>query len=730
MKTERKGAACLLLLFLVLFLASVIGGNSVSAQSMTTMGTDFWVSFARGLYYDPSATSVSITGLRDCTVMVSNPNMGWLQTRSLGAGEIVMVDIDPQLCLTEVSNAIENKGIHITASDTVSVYASNYKVGTFDATFVLPTSSLRDDYMMQNWECNNPEWPAEILVVATEDSTTIDIEPTTYSIGFGTNIQTITRTLMRGQTYLLKTGAQGDYSGTVIKAREGKRIAVFGCHEHAQILGALTYGDRLFEQIVPTTYWGKEFVLVKSGGHNGDKFKVTSLRDSCLVWKNNTYLTRLEKGESYVVELNNNEPTCYLKSSGPVVVYSYMVSKGTGTGNENGDPSMVFETPVEQQLKDVVFMNYNYTTQLTRYFFINIVTRNDNVSNIRLDEVEIASSFQVLPANTEYAYAIIQSTAGPHNLKSLGTDGFIARAYGVGANESFGYSVGFATKNITSWFTVDDQKIDSDQDTLYICQGDCIPFTCVGSYENDSIRWNFGDGTTSVGDSLTHCYDSAGVYEVSAYASSNSQKDRMRAFIMVYPNVWNVLEGTGCDSVVVGGQTFLSSVDDTLTYTNRGCDSVLERHITVYHSKSTVIEQTIFEGDTLWWIDGHGYCEEGDNVSLVLHTVEGCDSIVTLRLHLIEPDTLTLWAPNVFTPNNETNTEFRIFSNGLATAHVAIFNRWGLKVVEFDGLTESWDGTYKGEPCKQDAYVYIIEYTSERCPDRKQKKVGTVTILR
>ncbi|MBR6417781.1 MAG: gliding motility-associated C-terminal domain-containing protein, partial [Bacteroidales bacterium] len=61
---------------------------------------------------------------------------------------------------------------------------------------------------------------------------------------------------------------------------------------------------------------------------------------------------------------------------------------------------------------------------------------------------------------------------------------------------------------------------------------------------------------------------------------------------------------------------------------------------------------------------------------------------------------------------------------------VFIFNRWGLIVTEFDGLTEGWDGTYKGEKCKQETYVYLIEYRIKAMPAVMQKKVGTVLLLR
>ena len=50
--------------------------------------------------------------------------------------------------------------------------------------------------------------------------------------------------------------------------------------------------------------------------------------------------------------------------------------------------------------------------------------------------------------------------------------------------------------------------------------------------------------------------------------------------------------------------------------------------------------------------------------------------------------------PNVFTPNNSgTNDFYFIKKNNLKSLKVTVLNRWGNIVVEYDGLTEIWNGT-------------------------------------
>ena len=71
-----------------------------------------------------------------------------------------------------------------------------------------------------------------------------------------------------------------------------------------------------------------------------------------------------------------------------------------------------------------------------------------------------------------------------------------------------------------------------------------------------------------------------------------------------------------------------------------------------------------------------------------------------------------------------------VFCNDIITAEVSIFNRWGLHITTFDGLADSWDGTYKGTPCPQGAYVYLITYTTKSRPQYKQNKTGTILLIR
>jgi gliding motility-associated-like protein len=68
--------------------------------------------------------------------------------------------------------------------------------------------------------------------------------------------------------------------------------------------------------------------------------------------------------------------------------------------------------------------------------------------------------------------------------------------------------------------------------------------------------------------------------------------------------------------------------------------------------------------------------------------------------------------PNVFTPNGDgKNDVFKINSNGLKSLNCVIYDRWGLKMYEWDGINGSWDGNAKTGIAPDGTYFYIINYT-------------------
>ena len=89
-----------------------------------------------------------------------------------------------------------------------------------------------------------------------------------------------------------------------------------------------------------------------------------------------------------------------------------------------------------------------------------------------------------------------------------------------------------------------------------------------------------------------------------------------------------------CDSYTWNGTTYTVSGDYTYTTTAaNGCDSIITLHLTIHNSQvGTTESATICYGETYSW-NGNTYTTLGSYTD-TLQNIYGCDSIVTLHLHV------------------------------------------------------------------------------------------------
>ena len=104
----------------------------------------------------------------------------------------------------------------------------------------------------------------------------------------------------------------------------------------------------------------------------------------------------------------------------------------------------------------------------------------------------------------------------------------------------------------------------------------------------------------------------------------------------------------------------------------------------------------------------------------------GCCADTTIT---IPTCTLSVWFPNVFTPDAEINNHFGcVTTHEVADFEMDIYNRWGLIVWSTKNINQPWDGTHNGTPVKQEAYVY--RWRLRDTSNRILSGIGTVTLLR
>ena len=256
---------------IVLFLCLIgIFIPELHAQEVTTQGKEFWLSFiGNGFKYHPDVPAgwirvqLLVSAKRNCEGTITNPNTGWTRNFNVEANNIFSVDLEEEQVYVESSEyeQVVNKGLIITTTDTVSVYCANIATYSFDASYVLPTPGLADDYIIQTYEQSTGTYDptSAFVIVATEDNTIIDITPSVTTYGGKPAHQEFTITLNRGQAYQVRSNSSNnrDLSGTRVTARDCKRIAIFNGNNLTLVpTSAMSDSDCIFEQAMPLHSWG------------------------------------------------------------------------------------------------------------------------------------------------------------------------------------------------------------------------------------------------------------------------------------------------------------------------------------------------------------------------------------------------------------------------------------------------------------------------------------------
>ena len=572
--------------------------QSTVVEGQSTEGKDFWVTFMQA-DQDPNndlTLSLSISSREDCQVTVSNPFSGYSETIDVMANKMQLVELysgnvlvdnarsamagTGKVCYAVHSEKIDTCALHVTSTANISLFATNYKKATFDATNVLPTASLLDEYIIQTYTPSDHDGASatqgsHFAVIAAEDNVVVDYCPTVdtkaideaksayaFSGGVGMTEEDLklaefkagdtlhSPVLMKGQVWYVWTGKKdkdaGDLSGTYVKARNGKKIAVFQGCPHTNIPYQKEQRDHIFSQAMPTQYWGNTFVLTASSNRPVDIIRILALNDGTEVRINgnlvHTFNFANEPKHYWEFEIGTKgtyatNGSCLVTTSCPCAAHLFMVSQRyNGDKNSNGDPAMLWVNPIEQQIDQVTFATYASKNGTTSHY-VNVVT--DKPELMTLDGNDISSSFNAVDGSNTYKYAQISlgSEATSHTLKSNGSN-FIAHVYGFTKNESYGYSAGGATKPLTQFITINGQIFTPDSENT-LCGEDTIKFACHPDYEYEKIEWYFGDGQKDLSntDSVPHYYKESGNYN---------------AYVLIYRKSSNLCAGQNAvDSIPI-----------------------------------------------------------------------------------------------------------------------------------------------------------------------------------
>ena len=536
----------------------------VSHAQISTIGKEFWVGYMENNKIFPGASDravLEIAAVEDADFTIEY--LGNTRTQSLKKGERFNLTVDSEDIdlFHRFSDRVENKGIFISSTGDLSVYAFNERFRSADGTVVLPVGALGKDYLITS-HYERLTYPVEydgnvddeslLLVIATEDDTEIEITKKHGGAPFIINLN-------RGQSYQIKEKV--DLTGSRVRvigddANSCKKIAVFGGNKWTSVGNCGAANDNLFQQAYPVTTWGQSFIHVGLKGRtSGELVKVLASEDDTQVLVNGISRASLNEAEFTTLSFKADEVvsiTTSKPSSVTVFSKSQECNQASEPGYEQGDPFMISYSPNEQLLKEVEFSALSIASIIVNY--VNIIVPAGSQNQTVLDRRNIGAEFSPVPGNSAFYYARVKIFSGVHQLAN--PQGFIAYVYGFGFLESYGYAVGAALDNLN--FEVKaayDFEVEGDLTACLDQEG-----TWSISSENESFTyfvWDFGDGTgLQEGHEVTHVFDKPGEYEVSVTASiSPNTCDQQEEEIFT-------VEVLDTDATLIGEQSVCPEVEE------------------------------------------------------------------------------------------------------------------------------------------------------------------------
>jgi hypothetical protein len=495
---------------------SALTGTHALAADPDSKGTDFWIGFPTN-YLSPPTLSLFITGDTNTLGTVDIPGIAFSTPFAVTAGIVTTVSIPVNAQMTAV-DAVENRGIHVTALAEVTVYGLSRIPATTDAYLGLPTDILGTEYITLGYKNVNVLNGTQFAIVGVTNGTTVTITPSVttgiHPAGVPYNV-----VMNQGETYQLRNTnvAPADVSGTIITATNP--IAVFGGHQCANIPQGFTFCDHLVEELPPTSAWGKSFVTMPLATRlRGDTFRILASVNGTAVNVNGVLVATLNRGQYHEQLIAGPSQ---ITASQPVLVAQY--SNSSLFDNVTSDPFEMLIPPFEQFLG-----SYTVSTPASgfRANFINVVAPNAAIGLVTLDGLAIPpGSFTAIGASG-FSGAQVPVTLGSHHLEaSLPFGAFV---YGFDEFDSYGYPGGMSLAPIARVTSV---TLAPKTATNLVGTQHCVTATVLDQNSNPltGVRVDFavtGANPTS-GFALT---DSSG-HASFCYSGANSGDDVITASV-------------------------------------------------------------------------------------------------------------------------------------------------------------------------------------------------------
>ena len=245
---------------------------------------------------------------------------------------------------------------------------------------------------------------------------------------------------------------------------------------------------------------------------------------------------------------------------------------------------------------------------------------------------------------------------------------------------------------------IESPVVSLSSSSLSSCEGGFLSFH-LNTSQQVNIEW-FIDNTFAAWNTdeidLSTAFETSGIHSIHIVATNSfgcSVTDSIAGGVHVYPNV-SAAFTTGLNS------TSIDEFTDQIDLINQS------ENATFYN----------------WYLNGNWFSTETNptlnfeagtgliQILLVAENGFGCSDTASMRIEPLSYN--TVYVPNTFTPDGNGTNE--LFMPVLTTDFDSdnykfeIYNRWGELIFETNDSKTGWNGSFKGEACKTDTYIWKL----------------------
>jgi gliding motility-associated-like protein len=497
-----------------------LNGGTTTSQLLqpadsSNRGTRFWVGYGHHQFFsgDNSQNMVLYLNAQDSSnVTVRINGTSWERVYHIPANKTITTEIIPKTGLSDarlIEEGLSDKGISIESDVPIVAYAHIYGSASSGATMLLPVGTYGYEYATlssrQNYSTDTYSW---FYVIADYDNTKVEITPSVPTLAGKPANTTFTVTLNKGEVYQVLGammpggGSEGyDLSGSHVRSvinEDGKcyPMAVFSGSSRTGIgCGIETggSGDNLIQQNFPSQAWGRKYLTAPTSTSGSASSFMTNIyrvlvKDPATVVKiNGATLTGLINNRFYQFESGSADN---IEANLPIMVAQYMSSSGSCPNTSgNGDPEMIYLSPVEQGIKKVGL--YRNTRESITVNYLTLIIPTGGIPSLLIDGSATFDYTYPHPNAVGYTVVVKRWPAAPAQCTVTSDSAFTAVTYGLGSVESYGYNAGTLVKNLNILPSFNNVMNNSGQNNTYTCAKTPFRFSMLIPVKPTAITWKF-----------------------------------------------------------------------------------------------------------------------------------------------------------------------------------------------------------------------------------------------